>query len=39
MKYFSTLARMLMNDEFVSQIKRAKDPQALYLLISKTLDF
>lgn len=37
MKYFSTLARMLMNDEFVSRIKKAKSPKALYTLISRTL--
>ena len=39
MKYFSSLARMLMNDEFVSQIKAAKSPEALYTLISRTLVF
>jgi len=39
MKYFSTLARMLMNDEFVSKIKAAKSPEALYTLISRTLVF
>lgn len=39
MKYFSTLARMLMNDEFVSQIRAAKSPKALYALISRTLAF
>ncbi|WP_434640624.1 phosphoenolpyruvate--protein phosphotransferase [Klebsiella sp. I138] len=39
MKYFSTLARMLMNDEFVIRIKEAKSPKALYNLISGTLDF
>lgn len=37
MKHFSTLARMLMNDEFVSRIKQAKGPKALYTLISRTL--
>nr|WP_314425471.1 PTS sugar transporter subunit IIA [uncultured Erwinia sp.] len=37
MKHFSTLARMLMNDEFVSRIKQANGPEALYTLISRTL--
>ena len=39
MKYFSTLARMLMNDEFVRQIKETQNPKALYDLISRTLAF
>ncbi|MBA7847460.1 phosphoenolpyruvate--protein phosphotransferase [Klebsiella sp. RHBSTW-00484] len=39
MKYFSTLARMLMNDEFVSLVKEMKNPKALYNLISRTLAF
>lgn len=37
MKYFSTLARMLMNDEFVAQAKGAATPEALYHLIISTL--
>lgn len=37
MRYFSTLARMLMNDEFVSQAKAATSPIALYDLIFSTL--
>lgn len=37
MRYFSTLARMLMNDEFVSKAKAATSPIALYDLIFSTL--
>ena len=37
MRYFSTLARMLMNDEFVNKAKAATSPIALYDLISSTL--
>lgn len=37
MKYFSTLARMLMNDEFVAKAKGATTPDALYHLIISTL--
>ncbi|XBS67923.1 PTS sugar transporter subunit IIA [Acerihabitans sp. KWT182] len=37
MKYFSTLARMLMNEEFVQKTKAAKTPTALYNLIFGTL--
>lgn len=37
MKYFSMLARMLMNDGFTKQIKAVETPSALYNLICKTL--
>lgn len=37
MKYFSTLTRMLMNEEFVQKTKAAQTPMALYNLISSTL--
>ncbi|QWA09182.1 PTS sugar transporter subunit IIA [Sodalis ligni] len=37
MKYFSTLARMLMNEEFVQKTKAAQTPMALYNLIFSTL--
>ncbi|MDO6407048.1 PTS sugar transporter subunit IIA [Pantoea phytobeneficialis] len=37
MKYFSTLARMLMNDEFVAKAKSAATPDVLYHLIISTL--
>lgn len=39
MKYFSTLARMLMNDDFVTHAKSADTPEALYNLLCKTLAF
>lgn len=37
MKYFSSLARMLMDDEFVEQIQRAATPAALYHLLCNAL--
>ena len=37
MKYFSSLARMLMDDEFVAQIQRAATPAALYHLLCNAL--
>jgi phosphoenolpyruvate-protein phosphotransferase len=39
MKYFSTLARMLMNDEFIKKTKKSPDSQALYSLLNRTLAF
>ncbi|MGY6029170.1 phosphoenolpyruvate--protein phosphotransferase [Phytobacter sp. AG2a] len=39
MRYFSTLARMLMNDDFIKKTKNSTDPQALYRLLSRTLTF
>lgn len=39
MKYFSTLARMLMNDEFITKTKNSTDSQALYRLLNRTLAF
>lgn len=39
MKYFSTLARMLMNDEFITKTKNSTNSQALYRLLSRTLAF
>lgn len=39
MKYFSTLARMLMNDEFIANTKNVADAQAFYALINRTLAF
>lgn len=37
MRYFSSLARLLMNDEFVSKAKETTTPIALYNLIFSTL--
>lgn len=37
MRYFSTLARLLMDDEFVAQIQKAATPAALYQLIFNAL--
>ncbi|WP_312985726.1 PTS sugar transporter subunit IIA [Atlantibacter sp.] len=37
MKYFSTLARLLMDDEFVAQIQKTATPAALYQLIFNAL--
>ncbi|WP_052284282.1 PTS sugar transporter subunit IIA [Kluyvera genomosp. 1] len=37
MRYFSTLARMLMNDEFVAKAQATTSPNALYDLIFSTL--
>lgn len=39
MTYFSTLARMLMNDEFITKTKNSTDSQALYRLLNRTLAF
>ena len=38
MKYFSTLARKLMNEEFRNEIKRSVTPHELYNLIVRTLE-
>jgi len=37
MKYFSTLARKLMKEEFRNEIKNAADTEALYNLMVATL--
>jgi fructose-specific PTS system IIA-like component len=37
MRYFSTLARILMNDEFVSKAKATTTPDELYNLIFSAL--
>jgi phosphoenolpyruvate-protein phosphotransferase len=38
MKYFSTLARKLMKEEFRNEIKNARNTEALYNLMVRTLD-
>lgn len=38
MKYFSTLARKLMKEEFRNEIKNAEHTEALYNLMTRTLD-
>ena len=39
MKYFSTLARMLMNDEFIKNTKNSSTSAALYNQVARTLAF
>ncbi|HED2415246.1 TPA: PTS sugar transporter subunit IIA, partial [Raoultella planticola] len=38
MKYFSTLARKLMKEDFRNEIKNADSVDVLYNLMAKTLD-